>query len=195
MSAGRKNKTVGIDGRSALRAATLAALLEDPGYGWDIARRVNRRMGASWRLDSKHIYPVIAQLVADGLVRAVHESTSRHPQGRTVYYPTEEAERARRDWLAMAPTTGVIRADLHIRLVFSTEEDSADLLRALEERRLEILEEIEENAASEAPRVSWLGTMVSLQRSAVDKRLKAEMEWTEDAVRELETLREKRSGA
>jgi hypothetical protein len=37
-----------------------------------------------------------------------------------------------------------------------------------------------------------LATIINLQRSSVNKRLKAEMEWIEEAGKELEAQREKR---
>ena len=185
------SKQATLDGKSPMRAALLAVLIEAPGHGWDVAMRVNRRMGSSWRVEPKHIYPYLKRLESDGLVRSERESLERRPYVLDVYYPTEKAERARREWLARPPATGIVRTDLQVRLAFSSEQDIPDLLRALAERRTDILEEIEQNAASETARVSYVGTIMSLQCSSVDKRLKAEMEWIDEAGRELEALREK----
>jgi DNA-binding PadR family transcriptional regulator len=193
-----RERSIGRDaaliGRSPVQAAALAVLLEAPGYGWDVARRVNRRVGPSWRLSEKHIYPVLEKLEADGLVRSVEERFERKPYLRAVYHPTERAEQVRRGWLVTPLVRTAIRTDLQARLVFSTERDIPDLLRALEDCRMDILEEIEGNAASETPRVSYMGTTMSLYRSGVDKLLKAEMEWIEEAIRELQALLPVRSG-
>jgi hypothetical protein len=81
-----------------------------------------------------------------------------------------------------------VRADIHARLAFATEEEIPELLRALHEWRVDLIEEIEENAETETPRVSWLGTIMSLYRSAVDKRLKAEVEWVGETCRVLEEV-------
>jgi DNA-binding PadR family transcriptional regulator len=193
MAERRTSKGAALDGKSPVRAAILAVLIERPGHGWDIARRASRRMGVSWRLEPKRVYAHLKQLEADGLVHSVQEPAARDPYVRNVYYPTEAGEQARRDWFAARPTNGVVRTDLNVRLAFSNEEDIPDLLRALGERRIDILEEIEENAASDTARVSYLGTIMSLQRLSVDKRLKAEVEWIDEASQELEALREKRS--
>ncbi len=189
----KTSKEATLDGKSPIRAAVLAVLIEQPGYGWDVARRASRRMGSSWRVDPKHIYPYLERLEREGLVRSQKEQSERSPYVRDVYYPTAKGEEARQEWLAAPLTTGVMRTDLEVRLGFSTEEDIPDLLRALAERREEILEEIEENAASDTVRVSYLATIINLQRSSVDKRLKAEMEWIEEARKELEALRDQRS--
>jgi DNA-binding PadR family transcriptional regulator len=193
MTERRTSKDGALDGKSPIRAAVLAVLIEGPGHGWDIARRASRRMGGSWRVAPRHIYPYLKQLETDGLVRSAQESSKRFPYMREVYHVTESGKQARREWLAapLSPT-GVIRTDLQVRLAFSSEEDIPALLRAFAERREEILEEIEDNAANEPARVSYVGTIISLHRSSVDKRLKAEMEWIEQATIELETLRDKR---
>jgi DNA-binding PadR family transcriptional regulator len=187
----KTSKEATLDGKSPIRAAVLAALIEAPGHGWDVARRANLRMGASWRVEPKHIYPYLERLAADGLVRCEQQAAKRPPYVRDVYHATENGRQARRAWLAARPRISVFRNELHVRLAFSNEEDIPDLLRALEERRLDILEEIEQNEACETPRVSYVGTIISLQCSAVDKRLKSEAEWIEEARRELEAQREK----
>jgi len=189
----RTSNQATLDGKSPVRAAVLAVLIEQPGHGWDVARRASRRMGSSWRVDPKHVYPYLERLVREGLVRAEKERSERPPYVRDVYYPTAKGEEARQEWLAAPLAIGVTRTDLEVRLLFSTGEDIPDVLRALNERREQILEEIEENAASHTVPVSYLATIINLQRSAVDKRLKAEREWIEEATRELDALRDEQS--
>ncbi len=189
----RTSKEVTLDGKSPIRAAVLATVIEEPGHGWDVARRAKRRMGSLWRVDSKYIYGYLDRLQSEGLVRSQKERFERPPYIRDVYYATTQGEDARQEWLAAPLSTGVMRTDLEVRLSFSAEQDIPDLLRVLAERRETILEEIEENASSATVRVSYLATIINLQRSSVDKRLKAEMEWIEEAQRELEARREKRS--
>ena len=188
----RTSKEATLDGKSPIRAAVLAVLIEQPGHGWDVARRAIRRMGTSWRIDPKSVYPYLEWLEREQLVRVQRETSERPPYVRDVYYPTVEGEQARREWLAAPLVAGVTRTDLEARLLFSTCEDIPDVLRALSERREQILEEIEENAASHAVPVSYLATIINLQRSSVDKRLKAEREWIEEATQELEASRDKR---
>ncbi len=186
------SKETKLGGKSPIRVAVLAALIEAPAHGWDVARRANLRMGSAWRVDPKHIYPYLDRLETDGLVRSEQKTFKRAPYVRDVYYPTEKGKQARREWLAARPKTNAVRSELHVRLGFSTEEDIPDLLRALAERRLDVLEEIEENAACDTPRVSYVGTVISLQCSAVDRRLTAEKEWLDEARAELEERHEAR---
>jgi DNA-binding PadR family transcriptional regulator len=182
-----------LEGRFPVKAAALAVLLEAPGHGYDVARRINRRMGISWDVNEKHIYSILKQLEKAGLACSVEGSTQDPPYWRRVYFPTEKAEQARREWLSTPPAMSIVRADIHARFAFSNEADAPDLLSALERYRSDLLEAIEENAVTETPKVSWLGRVISLSRSAVDKRLKAEIEWIGEARRELEGVIAERS--
>ncbi len=182
----REKSAALVEGRSPIKAAALAVLLEGPTYGYEVAKRINRRMGASWHVQAKHIYPVLKQLEAEGLVWSQSRPIDGPPYSRQFFYPTDRAVLARQEWLTTPPAASVMRADIHARLAFSSEEEIPELLRALSEWRVDLLEEIEENVETETPRVSWLGTIMSLYRSAVDKRLKAELEWVGEACRALE---------
>lgn len=192
-----ERKTTGgefkLDGKSPIRAAILAALIEAPGHGWDVARRAHLRLGSSWGVDAKHVYSYLRRLLADELIRVEREPSDRPPYALDVYYPTEKGKQARRAWLAAPPQAKVVRGDLNIRLGFSTEEDTPELLRAFEERRLDVLEELEENEARATPEVSYAGLVISLQCSAADKRLNAEKDWIDEVCRKLEERREKRA--
>jgi DNA-binding PadR family transcriptional regulator len=182
-----QQKATLVEGRSPLKAAVLAVLLlEGPTYGYDVAQRINRRMGASWHVQAKHIYKLLEQLEKAGLAWHEDRPINVHPYTQRYYHASDEAAEARREWLVTPPAASILRADIHTRLAFCTEEEIPELLRALNEYRIDLIEEVEENAETETPRVSWLGTVMSLYRSAVDKRLKAELEWVAEACRALE---------
>lgn len=181
-----RNDASPAEGMPPVKAAVLAVLLEGSTYGYEVAKRINRRMGASWRVQAKHIYPILKQLEDAGLVWSEERPIEGPPYSRRFFHPTEKAIRARREWLLAPPTASIVRADIHTRLAFCTEDEIPEMLRALDELRVDLLEEMEENAETETPRISWLGTVMSLYRSAVDKRLKAEAEWVGEACRALD---------
>jgi DNA-binding PadR family transcriptional regulator len=190
MAQRRTTKNAALGGRSLIRAAVLAAVIEKPGHGWDVARRARRRMGSAWSLDSKHIYDYLKRLEADGLIRA-----QREPSGRDrdvplkVYHVTQEGKEARQLWRTTPLEQGVVTTDLEVRLLFSTEEDIPDLLSRFAERRERLLEEIEDIAFAETPNVSYLARVINMHRESVEKRLRAELEWLEGAQRQLELER------
>jgi DNA-binding PadR family transcriptional regulator len=164
----------------------LAAVIEKPGYGWDVANRASRRIGSSWRIDRKHIYSYLDRLEEQGLIRSQKERAGLKDEPRDVYYPTEKGEEARREWRTMPLKQGVVPTDLDVRLLFSTKEDIPDLLERFDEREDRLLEEIEDAEAGETPNVSYLAMVINAQRSSVERRLRAELEWLEDTRRELE---------
>lgn len=75
---------VKLDGKSPIRAAILAALVEAPGHGWDVARRAQLRLGASWGVDAKHVYSYLKRLLSDELIRVEREPSDRSPYVRDV---------------------------------------------------------------------------------------------------------------
>lgn len=166
-----------LEGKAPIKAAALAVLLEAPGHGYDVAARINRRMGV-WSVDPKRIYEPLKQLENAKLVRSCKEPIPEPPGFRKVYYPTDAARRAREDWFRSPPAMSVLRADIHARLAFSTPEDAAALVRALEEYRADLIEAIEDNAVTwAAPKGSWLGFVIEHLRAEVDKQCEAEIEW------------------
>ena len=183
-----RQKATFVEGRSPLKATVLAVLLEGPTYGYDVAQQIARRMGASWHVQPKHIYKLLEQLEKAGLVWHEDRQIGAHPhtKAKRYYHVSDEAVRARREWLVTPPAASILRADIHARLAFCNEEEIPELLRALDEYRIDLIEEVEENAEIEMPGVSWFETTTSLYRSAVDKRLKAELEWVAEAYRALE---------
>jgi DNA-binding PadR family transcriptional regulator len=168
------------------KAAVLAALLEEAGHGYGVATRTNQRMG-TWGIKPKRIYDPLKALENDGLLWSRREPIPDPPGYRKVYYPTSNAPQARQRWYGSRPMLGVLRADFHVRVAFSTEDDVPDLLRALSEYREDLLESIEENARTwAAPKASWLGFAIRHLRAEVDKQRKAEIEWINDFAEDLE---------
>jgi DNA-binding PadR family transcriptional regulator len=183
---GNGSKSAQLDGKAPVKAAALAVLLlEGPGHGYDVARRINKRLGR-WAIDPKHIYEPLKQLEAVGLVQFRREPIDEPPGFRKIFYPTEAARQARQDWFGSRPALSVLRADIHARIAFSTEADAPELIRALGEYRADLLEAIELNAITWAgPRGSWLGFVIEHLRTEVDKQCEAEIEWVNAISKDL----------
>jgi DNA-binding PadR family transcriptional regulator len=191
VAARRTSKKPLLSGKSPIPAAVLAAVIEKPGHGWDVASRASRRIGSSWRIDRKHIYSYLDRLEEQGLIRSQKERAGLKDEPLDVYYPTEKGEEARREWRTMPLKQGVAPSDMDVRLLFSTKEDIPDLLERFDERQEQLLEEIETAEAGETPNVSYLAMVINAQRSSVERRLRAELEWLEDTRRELEQVRDR----
>jgi DNA-binding PadR family transcriptional regulator len=72
--------------RGDVRAAALLLLAEEPRNGYQLMEEIERRSGGAWRPSPGSIYPALAQLEDEGLVRA--EETA----GRRAYSLTPEGE-------------------------------------------------------------------------------------------------------
>jgi DNA-binding PadR family transcriptional regulator len=72
--------------RGDVRAAALLLLAEEPRNGYQLMEEIERRSGGAWRPSPGSVYPALAQLEDEGLVRA--EETA----GRRAYRLTAEGE-------------------------------------------------------------------------------------------------------
>jgi len=168
-------------GRSPLRAVLLAVVLERPGHGYQIAAYLRWRLGPSWRIYAKHLYPILEGLEKEGLVRSEEVPAKGRRRGREsskdrrIYFPTPAAEQARTDWIGAPVSLGIMRPEIHARLIFSRPEDAPALLAMLDEYEAEVIEALQANARTEEPPISWQGRMVSRTRAALGRQFDGEL--------------------
>ena len=55
-------------GSSPLKGALLGLVLQRPGHGYDLAQRLDRRLGPAWQITAKDLYRMLEQLERAGLV-------------------------------------------------------------------------------------------------------------------------------
>jgi DNA-binding PadR family transcriptional regulator len=73
--------------RGDVRAAVLALVAEEPRHGYDIIGEIAERSGGAWRPSPGSIYPTVAQLSDEGLVR------TEKVEGRRIVHLTEAGAR------------------------------------------------------------------------------------------------------
>ncbi len=73
--------------RGDVRSAVLALVAEQPRHGYEIIQEIGERTGGVWRPSPGSIYPTVAQLEDEGLVR------TEKADGRRVVHLTEEGTR------------------------------------------------------------------------------------------------------
>src|SRR5207237_6398901 len=66
---GRRAGRHGRAGRGDVRTAILTLLAEEPMHGYQLMQAVAERTGGAWKLSPGAVYPTIAQLEDEGLVR------------------------------------------------------------------------------------------------------------------------------
>ncbi|GAA4885652.1 PadR family transcriptional regulator [Actinomycetospora straminea] len=69
--------------RGDVRTAVLALLAEEPMHGYQIIQEIGERSGGSWRPSPGSVYPTVAQLADEGLVR------TEKAEGRSVIHLTD----------------------------------------------------------------------------------------------------------
>lgn len=164
-------------GSSPLKGALLGLLLQRPGHGYDLANRLNRRLGPAWQIEAKGLYPMLQQLERAGLVSPQAIACNGPTGRRIVYHPTTRAAGALTEWMAASAAAEPLRAELQAKLAVARGEDVPRLLVALDgyaqERRALLSASTEEFPR---PR-SWAALAMTLTRAAALTRLRAELDW------------------
>ena len=81
-----------------VRFAVLGFLCERSLHGYELAQRIERGLGALWRIATSQLYAVLHRLEALGLATAHVEELDARP-ARTVYRITDEGREAFEQWL------------------------------------------------------------------------------------------------
>jgi DNA-binding PadR family transcriptional regulator len=63
--------------RGDVRAALLMLLAEEPRNGYQLMQEIEERSGGNWRPSPGSVYPVLAQLEDEGLIRAVERDGTK----------------------------------------------------------------------------------------------------------------------
>lgn len=176
-------------GRSpgALRTAVVAALVEQPGHGYDLANRLGQRMGPALQVDPRRVYEVLLQLEKEGMAAGTDEPSPSAPHRiRRVFTATALARSTHARWLEERQQVPSTRSNVHALIAFSTPEQAPELLRMLDEYEIDCMEMQERAIGPNVEAGSWRGRMIATARAAVCKQLQAELSWIAMARREIE---------
>jgi len=169
-----------------LRVATLALIVERPGHGYELAHRLNRRLGPTWQIDTKLIYSILDDLAKHDLVMSIDEASPDRPrQTRTVYHPTDGAPATLHRWMRSELEVGPVRPDVIARISSANAGDAEELLRVLDEYEGELLRLLEAMEDADPPVQSWRGLLLAIARSHTDSYLQGEFQWVVVARRRI----------
>jgi DNA-binding PadR family transcriptional regulator len=173
-----------------MKYAVLGLLIERRGYGYDLANRLQERLGPGFRAAFGAVYVSLDQLAKDQLV-----AESRRVQvGRQVkvYYEATEAgvQRFGR-WMRESVGREPVRGELYLKLAVARDEDLGTLRDELQRLEHETLTELERcgqalGAEEEAEELRWEDAARWLADVAVVERLQADLRWLRVALRALE---------
>ena len=145
------------------RYAVLGLLSIEPMSGYDIRKASIDALSHFWHESYGQIYPALAALEGEGLVRLLPAAES-DKRSRKVYALTAKGRRALAAWRKQAPAERPFRNELLLKL-FTADKASdvlahVKLLRKEETARLEEYARIEARLAREAPaRKLWKATV------------------------------------
>jgi DNA-binding PadR family transcriptional regulator len=122
----------------------LGLLVERPGYGYELAQRLESRLGFLG-LQPNSIYRILDRLEDDGWIVEVGKRTvgrTRRGAARVMYGPTPTGVAQLKDWIARPSDRAVLRDELHAKLVVADPADLPGLLATVERQARECLSDL-----------------------------------------------------
>ncbi|THA51385.1 PadR family transcriptional regulator [Streptomyces sp. A1136] len=115
----------------ALEHAILVSLLEQPGSGYELARRFDRSIGYFWTATHQQIYRVLKRMEIDGWteVRAVPQQARPDKNEHSV---TQAGRAALSAWLRDPVQPDSVRHEIAVKIRGAAFDDPAALIREVE---------------------------------------------------------------
>ncbi|WP_159942680.1 MULTISPECIES: PadR family transcriptional regulator [unclassified Nocardiopsis] len=117
----------------ALRNAVMAALLDGPASGYDLARNFDASVANFWMATPQQLYRELERMEAEGLVAATVVEQRRRPNKR-VFTLTEAGYAALRDFTARPPRPPAVRDELLVQLQAADAGDTGAVRDSVAER-------------------------------------------------------------
>lgn len=110
--------------RVALEHAILVSLLEQPGSGYELARRFDRSIGRFWTATHQQIYRVLKRMEADGWVTAEEIDQDGRPDKRR-YTAAAPGRSVLTAWLREPVQPESVRHELAVKIRGAAFDDAA----------------------------------------------------------------------
>lgn len=177
--------------------AVLGLVIERPGYGYQLAQRLEERFGASGFAPSG-VYSALDQLSRDSFVRAAGEmghGSARRAAPRMIYEATDEGVSHFEEWMLGSSPAPPLRDELHLKMALCRPRNLPRLIDMVYGQELacmgrlqDLKQQSEREAAGDAQ--EWSRLMRLLARDAEIASWKARIEWLQSARELLERLLE-----
>ncbi|MEU0372269.1 PadR family transcriptional regulator [Streptomyces sp. NPDC006283] len=118
----------------ALEHAILVSLLEQPGSGYELARRFDRSIGYFWTATHQQIYRVLKRMESDGLLD-LREVPQQGRPDKKEYSVAGPGRAALAQWLHEPIEPESLRHDLAVKIRGAAFDEPAALLREVERHR------------------------------------------------------------
>jgi DNA-binding PadR family transcriptional regulator len=175
--------------------AILGLVIERPGYGYELAQRLEERFGSSSFAPSG-VYSALDQLSRDEFVRAaggMRPGPPRRAAPRMIYEATDEGVRHFDAWMLGSSPAPPLRDELHMKITLCRPRNLPRLIDMVYGQELVCLgrlRDLERIARSDGAvdRREWPRLMRVLSREAEVASWKARIEWLHNARELLEGL-------
>ncbi len=172
------------------RHALLGLLLHRAGYPYQLADRLQRRLGPAWEVNSGSLYQTVKSLERDGLIERVQSAAGDH-EDRHVFAITDEGVSEFERWFDQAPdTVRLPRRPLLVKITFAGPlrlKDALSKVDAYERdcaRRLAETAHLREELPVDGPLLRAGHLLLRLNLSTDVFQLEGELRWARQA-REL----------
>jgi DNA-binding PadR family transcriptional regulator len=184
----------------SMKQAVLGLIVERPGYGYDLIRRFNERLGAAWHLNSSTVYAAIDDLWDRGfiVVRDERGPVRGRPRrsSKLIYEATPPGGASFQTWLT-APIGKVepVRAEILLKLALATQEYALPLLQVIDVQIDACSTALAEQLADyqldpgRAREISWAVAAGYFISDAGIGRLQADLAWLRRVRAGVEALR------
>lgn len=160
----------------SVRAVLLGLVLERPGYGYELAKRLVERLGETWQIAQKDLYRLLDELTDGKLLEAREERRPGHKRSHVFFYPTPSTAPALVRWIETLSPKAPMREGIRAKVAAARVEDARPLLLSLKEYERDCLKLARLTPpATNVP--AWSGLVVDCARDAVDSQLRNEVEW------------------
>ncbi|HEY2631342.1 MAG TPA: helix-turn-helix transcriptional regulator [Solirubrobacteraceae bacterium] len=167
--------------------AVLGLVIERPGYGYDLARRLQERFGSSGFAPTG-VYSALDQLSAEALVRSAgNKPGAGNGRGapRTIYEATPEGVERFERWMLDSSSLAPVRDELYMKLALSKPHNLPRLIELAQTQEEDCLARLQElRGPASRPRstpTGWSDVAVLLVRDAEVKQLQGRVEWLQKA--------------
>jgi DNA-binding PadR family transcriptional regulator len=178
--------------------AVMGLVIEQPGYGYQLARRLEERC-AAWGWEPSGVYSALDSLAREGNVRSVRgkgSSDTGRAAPRAVYEATPKGMDFFREWMHETSAPSPVRQELDLKMLFSGPEFLPRLIDqtwAQEQRCMDELRELtslaQVSATAGRPQ-SWREAAAVLQRDAEIKLIRVRIEWLQNVRKVMKELLE-----
>jgi DNA-binding PadR family transcriptional regulator len=171
------------------RHAVLGLVIEQPGYGYQLAQRLEERCGA-WGWERTGVYSALDQLVREENVRSARDKGSGatgRAAPRAIYEATPKGRDFFRDWIFEYSGLSPVRQELDLKILFSGAEFLPRLIDQTWSQEQKCIDDLRALTSGVQARgasrgmPTWSEAALVLQRDAEIKLLQMRIEWLQNA--------------